>query len=109
MRRLGHEVRLDTSGLDAVSDHFAGIAELEGWPTGAPAEFRLAVLQSQFPGGMMGTLRDQLARANMAERMPDLLEEAIRVRADMGYPVMATPFSQLVGTRAHEHRQRRAP
>ena len=100
MRRLGHEVSLDTSGLDAVSDHFAGIAELEGWPTGAPAEFRLAVLQSQFPGGMMGTLRDQLARANMAERMPDLLEEAIRVRAEMGYPVMATPFSQLVGIQA---------
>ena len=48
----------------------------------------------------MGTLRDQLARADMAERMPDLLEEAIRVRAEMGYPVMATPFSQLVGIQA---------
>jgi len=36
----------------------------------------------------------------MADRLPDVLEEAVRVRAEMGYPIMATPFSQLVGIQA---------
>ena len=36
----------------------------------------------------------------MADRLPAVLEEAIRVRAEMGWPIMATPFSQLVGIQA---------
>jgi oxaloacetate decarboxylase alpha subunit len=36
----------------------------------------------------------------MEHRLPEVLEEAIRVRAEMGYPIMATPFSQLVGIQA---------
>ena len=36
----------------------------------------------------------------MTDRLPEVLEEAIRVRAEMGWPIMATPFSQLVGIQA---------
>jgi oxaloacetate decarboxylase alpha subunit len=100
MRRLGHEVTIDDTDLDAVSDHFAGIAAMEGYATGVPVEFSLGIVQSQVPGGMMGTLREQLKRENMLDRLPELLEESIQVRADMGYPVMATPHSQLVGIQA---------
>jgi oxaloacetate decarboxylase alpha subunit len=100
MRRLGHDVAIDTTHLDEISGHFAAMARREGWATGAPDEYRLSIVQSQFPGGMMGTLRDQLARDGMSDRLPELLDEAIRVRAEMGYPVMATPFSQLVGIQA---------
>jgi len=32
--------------------------------------------------------------------MPEVLEEAGRVRAELGYPVMVTPFSQFVGVQA---------
>jgi oxaloacetate decarboxylase alpha subunit len=49
---------------------------------------------------MTGTLRNQLITHGMEERLPAVLEEAIRVRAEMGYPIMATPFSQLVGIQA---------
>lgn len=100
MRRLGHEVTLDTTRLQEVSDHFAACAAQEGYETGAPAEYSLATVDQQFPGGMMGTLRNQLQTYGMAERLPEVLEEAILVRADMGYPLMATPFSQLVGIQA---------
>jgi oxaloacetate decarboxylase alpha subunit len=100
MRRLGHEVAIDTDHLDSVSDHFEAIAKMEGYPIGTPVEFSLATVQSQFPGGMMGTLREQLVREGMLDRLPELLEESIQVRADMGYPVMATPHSQLVGIQA---------
>jgi oxaloacetate decarboxylase alpha subunit len=100
MRRLGHEVAIDDSRLAEVSDHLAAIAEDEGYPLGAPAEYALATVEQQFPGGMTGTLRNQLETYGMADRLPAVLDEAVRVRAEMGYPIMATPFSQLVGIQA---------
>jgi oxaloacetate decarboxylase (Na+ extruding) subunit alpha len=100
MRRLGHEVAIDDSRLEEVSEHFAGIAADEGYQRGAPVEYSVAAIQQQFPGGMMGTLRNQLAQVGMTERLPEVLEESIRVRAEMGWPIMATPFSQLVGIQA---------
>jgi oxaloacetate decarboxylase alpha subunit len=36
----------------------------------------------------------------MEERFEEVLDEMSRVREELGYPVMATPFSQLVGTQA---------
>lgn len=100
MRRLGHDVAIDTANLDAVSEHFKAVAEMEGYTIGAPVEYNLATVQSQIPGGMMGTLRDQLAREGLLDRLPELLEEAIQVRAEMGWPIMATPYSQLIGIQA---------
>jgi len=100
MRRLGHEVTLDDSHLSEVSEHFAALARENNHHIGAPVEYSVAAVQQQFPGGMTGTLRNQLATYGMEERLPHVLEEAVRVRAEMGYPIMATPFSQLVGIQA---------
>jgi oxaloacetate decarboxylase alpha subunit len=100
MRRLGHEVAIDDSRLAEVAEHFGALADDEGYPRGAPVEYSVAAIQQQFPGGMMGTLRNQLAQVGMEERLPAVLEESIRVRAEMGWPIMATPFSQLVGIQA---------
>jgi oxaloacetate decarboxylase alpha subunit len=100
MRRLGHEVAVDDSRIAEVAAHFGALADDEGFARGAPVEYQVANIQQQFPGGMMGTLREQLKQVNMSERLPEVLEEAIRVRAEMGWPIMATPFSQLVGIQA---------
>jgi oxaloacetate decarboxylase (Na+ extruding) subunit alpha len=100
MRRLGHEVALDDSRLAEVSEHFAALAVENGHPLGAPVEYSVAAVEQQFPGGMTGTLRNQLVTYGMEDRLPAVLEEAVRVRAEMGYPIMATPFSQLVGIQA---------
>jgi oxaloacetate decarboxylase (Na+ extruding) subunit alpha len=100
MRRLGHEVALDDSRVAEVAEHFGALADDEGFQRGTPVEYSVAAIQQQFPGGMMGTLNAQLAQAGMTERLPQVLEEAIRVRAEMGWPIMATPFSQLVGIQA---------
>lgn len=100
MRRLGHEVALDDSRIAEVAEHFGALADEEGFPRGAPVEYQVANVQQQFPGGMMGTLREQLKQVGMPERLPEVLEEAIRVREEMGWPIMATPFSQLVGIQA---------
>jgi oxaloacetate decarboxylase alpha subunit len=100
MRRLGHEITIDDSRLPEVAAHFGALADELGYQRGAPVEYAVANVQQQFPGGMMGTLRAQLKTYNMEERLPAVLDEAIRVRAEMGYPIMATPFSQLVGIQA---------
>lgn len=100
MRRLGHEVAVDDSRIAEVAEHFGALADDEGFTRGAPVEYQVANIQQQFPGGMMGTLREQLKQVGMTERLPEVLEEAIRVRAEMGWPIMATPFSQLVGIQA---------
>lgn len=100
MRRLGHEVAIDSSRFAEVAEHFGGLADDEGFQRGAPVEYQIANVQQQFPGGMMGTLREQLKQVDMADRLPAVLEEAIRVREEMGWPIMATPFSQLVGIQA---------
>ena len=100
MRRLGHEVAVDDSRLAEVAEHFGSLADDQGFHRGAPVEYAVASIQQQFPGGMMGTLREQLKQVGMTDRLPDVLEESIRVRAEMGWPIMATPFSQLVGIQA---------
>jgi len=100
LRRLGHEVAVDDSRFAEVAAHFGALADEEGFQRGAPVEYQVANIQQQFPGGMMGTLREQLKQVNMSERLPAVLEEAIRVREEMGWPIMATPFSQLVGIQA---------
>jgi oxaloacetate decarboxylase alpha subunit len=63
-------------------------------------EYDVTALRHQIPGGMMGTLRTQLVQQNMLDRMPDVLAEVATVRRELGYPGMATPFAQLVGTLA---------
>jgi oxaloacetate decarboxylase alpha subunit len=100
MRRLGHEVALDDSMLAEVAEHFGALADDQGFQRGAPVEYSVAAIQQQFPGGMMGTLREQLKQVGMTDRLGAVLEESIRVRAEMGWPIMATPFSQLVGIQA---------
>lgn len=58
------------------------------------------VVRHQIPGGMRSNLEFQLAQMNAADRLDEVLEEVVRVRADMGYPPLGTPFSQMCGAQA---------
>lgn len=49
---------------------------------------------------MISNLAHQLDLVGMADRLPQTLEETVRVRAELGYPVMVTPLSQFVGSQA---------
>jgi pyruvate/oxaloacetate carboxyltransferase/biotin carboxyl carrier protein len=103
IRRLGYESDLDEDALAAVSSHFRGIAEREGLPIGRPMEYDLFHFEHQVPGGMMTNLARQLREIKMEHRLDEILEEAMRVRREFGYPVMATPYSQIVGAQAFEN------
>jgi pyruvate carboxylase subunit B len=58
------------------------------------------VLVHQVPGGMMSNLVNQLREAGAVDRLPEVLEELPRTRADLGYPPLVTPSSQIIGTQA---------
>jgi pyruvate/oxaloacetate carboxyltransferase len=102
-RRLGFESDLDEDALAAVSTHFREIARQENLPLGIPHEYDLFHFDHQVPGGMMTNLTRQLRELGMEHRLSEILEEVIRVRKEFGYPVMATPFSQIVGVQAMEN------
>jgi len=102
-QRLGYSSNLDEDALAAVSAHFRKIAEREGLPIGAPAEYDLFHYEHQVPGGMMTNLTRQLREVGMEHRLNEILEEVILVRKEFGYPVMATPYSQIVGAQAVEN------
>lgn len=57
-------------------------------------------LQHQIPGGMLGTLQNQLKAMNVYDKYPEVLKEVVNVRRDMGYPPLATPSSQMCGQQA---------
>lgn len=102
-RRLGYSSDINEEALAAVSAHFRKIAETEGLPTGVPMEFDLFHFEHQVPGGMMTNLTRQLREVGMEHRLEEILEEVVRVRREFGYPVMATPYSQIVGAQAIEN------
>jgi oxaloacetate decarboxylase alpha subunit len=100
LRALGYRTLIDEELLKPVSDHFTYIARREGFPIGAPVEYDYSQYQHQVPGGMISNLRFQLRKVGMEHKMEQALEETMRVRAELGYPIMVTPLSQFVGSQA---------
>lgn len=58
------------------------------------------VVRHQIPGGMRSNLERQLTEMNALDRLEEILAEVPRVRADLGYPPLGTPFSQMCGAQA---------
>ncbi len=97
---LGHTHNLDESLFSPVADHFEKVGKAAGFLVNQHAEYDVLSIQHQVPGGMVGTLKAQLVQNGMSDRLDDVLQETAAVRKELGYPGMATPFSQLVGTQA---------
>jgi oxaloacetate decarboxylase alpha subunit len=96
----GYRHSLDTSLFKPVAEHFEAVGKAAGFLVNQYAEYDIFSIEHQIPGGMMGTFKAQLAQHKMSDRLADVLQETARVRKDLGYPGMATPFSQLVGIQA---------
>ena len=100
MELLGHTHSLDTTLFAPVANHFEKVGKAAGFLVNQHAEYDVLSSQHQIPGGMVGTMKAQLVQHGMASRIEDVLAETAVVRRELGYPGMATPFSQLVGTLA---------
>lgn len=100
LKLAGHTYGIDSTVLAPISEHFERVARTAGFQIGVPNEYDLWMYEHQVPGGMTGTLKNQLAQHGMEERLDEVLQETANVRRELGYPAMATPFSQLVGVLA---------
>jgi oxaloacetate decarboxylase (Na+ extruding) subunit alpha len=100
LRSLGFTVDIDEERVARVSEHFRRVAEQEGKPLGKVQEYDAFHYEHQLPGGMLANFRVQLAELGMTERYQEVLEECARVRKELGYPILITPFAQFVGTQA---------
>lgn len=101
---MGIDLGVDQDALNCLDDYFHWVAYEEGRPVMPPVKFDAVAYEffagHQIPGGMMSNFRDQLTEIGLIHRIDEVLEEAARVRAEIGYPVMVTPFSQFVGVQA---------
>jgi pyruvate carboxylase subunit B len=89
---------LDLKVLNQIKKYFEDIREKYGSLIDPISErIDTDVLLYQIPGGMLSNLISQLKEQNALDRYNDVLDEMPRVRADMGYPPLVTPTSQIVG------------
>jgi pyruvate carboxylase subunit B len=68
--------------------------------TSAVSVIDAGVLVHQIPGGMTTNLVAQLRQANALDRLDEVRAETARTRAELGYPPLVTPTSQIVGVQA---------
>ena len=103
LKEFGYEVDLDEKSINAMADYFKPLrADFLAKGTLNPISMATDTrcLTYQIPGGMLSNLLSQLKSLNALDKFDEALIETPRVRADMGYPPLVTPTSQLVGTQA---------
>ena len=103
LRQLGYQVDLNDEALTAMADHFKGVRDSfvkDGTLMPKAMATDTQCLTYQVPGGMLSNLMSQLKQMNAMDRFDEALAETPKVRADMGYPPLVTPTSQMVGVQA---------
>jgi oxaloacetate decarboxylase alpha subunit len=100
LRALGHRVDIDDAALAEVNTFFTLLADSEGLPAGTPRPFDAAYLRHQLPGGVVSTMRRHLAEVRQGHREAEVIEELGRVREELGWPIVMTPFAQMILTLA---------
>ena len=91
---------LDLEKLFAIAKYFESVRLEGGWDRGVTSLTHMQVYSHQVPGGMISNLEGQLSEQNALDRLPEVLEEIPVVRAEVGFPPLVTPMSQIVGTQA---------
>src|SRR5262249_2256077 len=100
LRALGFQVDLDDADLARMEAYFTKVAVANDKPLGQLRRYDPFLYEHQVPGGMISNLRSQLKDLKMEHRLAEVLEEAVRVREDLGYPILVSPFAQFVITQS---------
>lgn len=103
LKEEGYGISLDMTSLQDVADHFRKIKDkyLDNGlldPKMLTPDPRALIYQ--VPGGMLSNMTSQLKQANALDKYEEVLLEVPKVRAELGYPPLVTPLSQMVGTQA---------
>ena len=97
---LGMASGLDGQAMREASRYLEWLTVRERKPRGAVAKYDKALYEHQIPGGMISNLRSQLHTMGIEHRLPEIMEEAARVRHDLGYPIVVSPFAQFIVTQS---------
>ena len=98
----GFDTGLDRAKLMDINDYFKSL-RAKRQPASCAKNVEAVdagVLVHAIPGGMISNLCSQLEQQSALDRLPEVLEELPKTRADMGYPPLVTPTSQIVGVQA---------
>ncbi len=95
-----YKTELDGDALKKMNRYFMNLKPLREPSHGMPLIIDPEILEHNVPGGMISNLRSQLAQQGALDRLDEVLKELPLVRADMGYPPLVTPTSQIVGVQA---------
>jgi oxaloacetate decarboxylase alpha subunit len=96
-----YSARLDIEAMRKVCRYFLDLApQRQLRHHQAESIIDPEVLLHHIPGGMISNLRSQLAEQNALDKLDQVFEELPRVRADLGYPPLVTPTSQIIGIQA---------
>ena len=98
-----YDTNLNLSSLKEITDYFKPIREEDiksGLMNTKMLGVDISTLIYQVPGVMLSNLVSQLKNANAEDKYDAVLAEIPKVRADLGYPPLVTPSSQIVGTQA---------
>jgi oxaloacetate decarboxylase alpha subunit len=96
----GYGIKLSLNDLAEMADYFRALAERYDKPLGVHNRYDPKLYEHQIPGGMISNLHSQLADIGMSDRFEEVLEEAVQVRQDLGYPVVVSPFAQYTVTQS---------
>ncbi len=103
LKQMGYESSLDKKMLKEINDFFKPLkakyissGQLDPFVMGTETD----ALVYQVPGGMLSNLIAQLKTQNAIDKLDEVLTETPKVRADLGYPPLVTPMSQMVGVQA---------
>jgi len=95
-----YDTGLDLEKLFEIAKYFEKVRQEGGWERGVTSLTHMQVYSHQVPGGMISNLESQLREQSALDRLPEVLEEIPIVRAEIGFPPLVTPMSQIVGTQA---------
>lgn len=98
-----YDTGIDLNALNELTVYFKKVAERltkDGFLSPQVLKVDVNALIYQVPGGMLSNLISQLKQQGASDKLLDVLQEVPRVRADLGYPPLVTPSSQIVGTQA---------
>ena len=97
----GFDTGLDQKKLAEINAYFKGVkAKRQPVSSSKVEAVDAGVLVHAIPGGMISNLRSQLAQQDALDRLDEVLEELPKARADLGYPPLVTPTSQIVGVQS---------
>jgi pyruvate/oxaloacetate carboxyltransferase len=100
LRGTQYDTGLDLQLLSEIAAHFKEVRKKYASLDKASPVPDANVLRYQIPGGMISNFINQLREQGQIDKLPQVLEEVPRVKADLGHPPLVTPSSQIVGTQS---------